>query len=180
MFAASFCSGYDGSGRGDNGSGGLDIGSGGGGLRDVWDTKGNGSDCHITDGGFSEGGCSRAQPTALQRVAWASSWVRQLSDSRLDRRPCPPRQVQRRVRGRHLLPRSHPAGRRRCPAVGPALAAEWPAGSQSEFVCKSQSGPWTDGKLEQSQHEPECGRRDSWWQEKVAYFLMLQMRVLWW
>ena len=51
MFAASFCSGYDGGGGGDNGSGGLDIGSGGG-LRDVWDTKVNGSGDRITDGGF--------------------------------------------------------------------------------------------------------------------------------
>jgi hypothetical protein len=31
-----------------------------------------------------------------------------------------------------------------------------------------------------TQHAPECGRRDSWWQEKVSYFLGLQMRVLWW
>ncbi len=76
-----FCSGYDGGGGGDNGSGGLDIGSGGG-LRDVWDTEGNGSDGRITDGGFGEEGGSSAQPTALQRVAWASSRVRQLSDRR--------------------------------------------------------------------------------------------------
>ncbi len=79
MFAASFCSGYDGGGGGDNGSCSLDIGSGGG-LRDVWDTEGNGSDDSITDGGFSEGGGSSEQPTALQRVAWASSRVRQLSN----------------------------------------------------------------------------------------------------
>ena len=74
-------SGYNGGGGGDNGSGGLDIGSGGS-LRDVWDTKGNGSGDRITDGGFGGGGGSSAQPTALQLVAWASSRVRQLSDRR--------------------------------------------------------------------------------------------------
>jgi hypothetical protein len=56
------------------------------------------------------------------------------------------------------------------------------ARSRSDFVCDSRSGPGTGGELERSQHAPEqkCGRRDSWWQEKVAYFLGLQMRVLWW
>ncbi len=40
----------------------------------------------------------------------------------------------------------------------------------------------TGGESERLQHAPECGgRRDSWWwQEKVAYFIGLQMRVLWW
>ncbi len=54
--------------------------------------------------------------------------------------------------------------------------------SRSDFVCESRSGPGTGGESERSQHAPECGgRRDSWWwQEKVAYFIGLQMRVLWW
>ncbi len=53
--------------------------------------------------------------------------------------------------------------------------AESFARSRSDFVCDSRSGPGTGGELERSQHAPECGRR-----EKVAYFLGLQMRVLWW
>ena len=51
--------------------------------------------------------------------------------------------------------------------------------SQIKFVSESRSGPGTGGEPLASQYAPECGRRDSWGQEKVAYFLGLQMRVLW-
>ena len=45
----------------------------------------------------------------------------------------------------------------------------------------SLSRPGTGCELERSQNapEPECGRRDSRWQEEVTYFIGLQMRVLW-
>ena len=56
------------------------------------------------------------------------------------------------------------------------------ARSRSDFVCESRSGPWTGDEFKLSQHAPECGgRRDScWWQETIAHFTGLQMRVLWW